>query len=80
MKISMLAAAFGLGLLVSGAAYATEAAAPAAGATPAATTMAKPDKAAAEARSQECSKEADAKGLHGKERKKFREKCKKGDK
>ena len=26
----------------------------------------------------ECSKEADAKGLHGKERKKFREECKKG--
>jgi hypothetical protein len=25
----------------------------------------------------ECSKEADAKGLHGKERKKFREECKK---
>ena len=32
-----------------------------------------------EAKSQECSKEADAKGLHGKERKKFREKCKKGE-
>jgi len=26
----------------------------------------------------ECSKEADAKGLHGKERKKFRSECKKG--
>jgi hypothetical protein len=26
----------------------------------------------------ECSKEADAKGLHGKARKKFREECKKG--
>ena len=37
--------------------------------------MAKPDKAAMEARSQECSKEADAKGLHGKERKKFRSEC-----
>jgi len=30
------------------------------------------------AKSVECSKEADAKGLHGKERKKFREECKKG--
>jgi len=29
------------------------------------------------AASLECSKEADAKGLHGKERKKFREDCKK---
>ena len=77
MKTSILAVAFGLGLFVSGAAYATDPATPAA---PAAGTMAKPDKAAMEARSQECSKEADAKGLHGKERKKFREKCKKGEK
>jgi hypothetical protein len=30
------------------------------------------------AASLECSKEADAKGLHGKERKKFRSECKKG--
>ena len=35
--------------------------------------MAKPRSAA----SVECSKEADAKGLHGKERKKFRSECKK---
>ena len=35
--------------------------------------MAKPRSAA----SIECSKEADAKGLHGKERKKFRSECKK---
>jgi len=35
--------------------------------------MAKPHTAA----SVECSKEADAKGLHGKERKKFRSECKK---
>ena len=80
MKTSILAVTFGLGLLVSGAAYATDAAAPAASPspTPTATAAAKPDKAATEARSQECSKEADAKGLHGKERKKFREECKKG--
>jgi hypothetical protein len=31
------------------------------------------------AKSIECSKQADAKGLHGKERKIFREKCKKGE-
>jgi len=31
------------------------------------------------AKSIECSKQADAKGLHGKERKKFRAKCKKGE-
>jgi hypothetical protein len=30
------------------------------------------------AESLECSKQADAKGLHGKERKKFRSECKKG--
>ena len=30
------------------------------------------------AASLECSKEADAKGLHGKERRKFRSECKKG--
>ncbi len=42
-------------------------------AAPAAKKMAKPHSAA----SIECSKEADAKGLHGKERKKFRAECKK---
>ena len=78
MKLFVLAAALGLGLFASGAAFATDAAAPAATPSPAASAVAKPDKAAMEARSQECSKEADAKGLHGKERKKFREKCKKG--
>ncbi len=37
------------------------------------------DAAAKTAKSKECSKEADAKGLHGKARKEFRAKCKKGD-
>jgi hypothetical protein len=37
------------------------------------------DAAAKSAKSKECSKEADAKGLHGKARKKFREACKKGE-
>jgi hypothetical protein len=77
MKTSIVAAVFGLGLLVSGAAYALDAAATP---SPTPTATVKADPAAKEARSQECSKEADAKGLHGKERKKFREKCKKGDK
>jgi len=42
-------------------------------AAPADKKMAKPHSA----ESLECSKEADAKGLHGKERKKFRAECKK---
>jgi hypothetical protein len=76
MKTSILAAAFGLGLLVCGAAQSAETAVP----TPIATTVAKPDKAAVEARSQECLKEAEVRGLHGKERRKFKEKCKRGEK
>jgi phosphate-selective porin len=47
--------------------------APAAKAAPAEKKAEKPRTAA----SLECSKEADAKGLHGKERKKFRSECKK---
>jgi invasion protein IalB len=43
-------------------------------ATPAASAMTKQHSP----QSIECSKEADAKGLHGKERKKFRKECKKG--
>jgi hypothetical protein len=31
------------------------------------------------AKSKECSEKATAQGLHGKERKEFREKCKKGE-
>jgi hypothetical protein len=38
---------------------------------------AKSEKAPRSAASVECSKQADAKGLHGKERKKFRSECKK---
>lgn len=102
MKTTLFAAVLGLGLLASGAAFATEAAAPAATPSPAGGAMKKDDgammkkddgammkkddgammktdKAAMSAKSQECSKEADAKGLHGKERKHFREKCKKGE-
>jgi invasion protein IalB len=65
-------------LLLAGSAFAQTPApatptAPAATTAPAAkTTASKPHSAA----SLECSKEADAKGLHGKERHKFRSKCK----
>jgi invasion protein IalB len=72
--ISSLATATALAsLLLMGGAFAQTPAAPAAkDAAPMAKT-AKPHTAA----SIECSKEADAKGLHGKERKKFRSECKK---
>jgi len=76
MKISTVISAFAFSaLLMGGAAYAVEAA-PAA--KPAAATTAPMATSTHSAKSVECSKEADAKGLHGKERKKFREECKKG--
>ena len=82
MKISSLAAATALAsLLLMGAAFAqatapaakTDAAPKAGAKAPAEKKEAKPRTAA----SLECSKEADAKGLHGKERKKFMSECKK---
>ena len=66
----LLATAATLALLSGGAAYAQ---APAAD-KPAADAKAKPVRSA---KSLDCSKQADAKGLHGKERKKFRSECKK---
>jgi len=78
-KISSLATAAAVAsLLLTGSASA-QTAAPAKDATktetkaPAEKKAEKPQTAA----SLECSKEADAKGLHGKERKKFRAECKK---
>ena len=65
-----VATSFASMLLMSSAFAQTPAAAPAA--TPAAKAP-----MAHSAASLECSKEADAKGLHGKERKKFRSECKK---
>jgi hypothetical protein len=65
-------------LLLMSSAFA-QATAPAATPAPA-TKMAPAEKKAEKPRtagSLECSKEADAKGLHGKERKKFRSECKK---
>lgn len=84
MKKTILAAA-ALAFLMGAPAFAqTAAPAPAkpAAATPA-PAKAAPAKAAPKARSQEsldCSKQADAKGLHGKERKKFRADCMKAAK
>ena len=69
MKLKTFISALVLGAFVSGAAFALDAAAP---------DAAKPDAAAVKAKSVQCSNEADAKGLHGKARKKFREECKKG--
>ncbi|MBV8927085.1 MAG: phosphate starvation-inducible protein PsiF [Bradyrhizobium sp.] len=63
-------------LLLAGSAYAqtpSPSASPAPAATPAPTTKSGKPRSAA---SMECSKEADAKGLHGRERKKFRSECK----
>ena len=74
---SRLAAVALAALLATGAAFAQTAA-------PAAKTETKTDSAATadkkapkerSAESLECSKQADAKGLHGKERKKFRSEC-----
>ena len=68
-----VATAFASMLLMSSAFAQTAAPAPAA--APAAKMDKKP--VVHSAASVECSKEADAKGLHGKERKKFRSDCKK---
>ncbi len=67
MKIFVLAAALGLGIAASGPVLAA-----------AASTSPKLDKAALQARAQECIREADVRGLKGKERRRFKEKCKNG--
>ena len=69
-----VATAFASMLLMSSAFAQTAAPAPAAAPAAKADTKAPVVHSAA---SLECSKEADAKGLHGKERKKFRAECKK---
>ncbi|MGD1035956.1 MAG: PsiF family protein [Roseiarcus sp.] len=71
MRISTFVSAIALGVLVSGVAYALDAAAPA---DPAAAEAA----AAKKAKSEDCYKQADVKGLHGKERKKFHRECVEG--
>ena len=74
---SRVAVAAVASLLLTGAAFAQTA--PAAKTDTKTDTMAPTDKMAKPrtAESVECSKEADAKGLKGKERKKFRSECKK---
>ncbi len=74
MLAGSLAVAFGQ----SGYAQMTPPAAPAAPAAPKAPATPKP-KAPMSAKSKECSDKATAQGLHGKARKEFREKCKKGE-
>ena len=66
--------------MLTGAAFAQTPApaSPAPAATAPSASAAGAGKHAQSAHSLECSKEADAKGLHGKARKKFREECKKG--
>ncbi len=79
-KISSLATATALAsLLLMGTAFAQTAAPAAKDATKTETKapMEKKEAKPRTAESLECSKEADAKGLHGKERKKFRSECKK---
>ena len=76
-KISSLVTATAIAsLLLTGAAFA-QTTAPAKTAASKAETKAPAEKKQRTAASLECSKEADAKGLHGKERKKFRSECKK---
>ncbi|MGY3585741.1 hypothetical protein ACVIGB_005202 [Bradyrhizobium sp. USDA 4341] len=78
MKISKLATATALAsLLLVGGAFAQTAAPAAKEAAPKADGKMAKEAKPRTAESLECSKEADAKGLHGKERKKFRSECKK---
>jgi phosphate-selective porin len=74
------AAAVAFSLMLAGSAFAQSTATPAPAAPAAKTAPAKMSKTKSErtAASLECSTQADAKGLHGKERKKFRSECKKG--
>ncbi len=75
---SMIAGAIVLAFSTTGYAQ-MQANPPAATATPAAPATPKAKKAPMSAKSKECSKQATAQGLHGKARKEFREKCKKGE-
>ena len=77
---SRLAAAALASLLVTGTAFAQTAAPAAKSDTAATTTDKKAPKKEHSAESIECSKQADAKSLHGKERKKFRSECMKSAK
>ncbi len=76
MKLLTVFFAIALATSLTGGALALDAAKPAPTSSPMAAPMTGGSDAAA--RSAECSKQADAQGLHGKPRKKFREACKKG--
>jgi hypothetical protein len=80
MKTFKKVIAFGFAaVMLTGAAFAQSPAPAAPAPSPSAPAPAAgAGKHAQSAHSLECSKEADAKGLHGKARKKFREECKKG--
>ena len=80
MKISSLATATAVACLLLMGAASAQTAAPAKTETTKTESKAPAEKKAEKPRtaaSLECSKEADAKGLHGKERRKFRSECKK---
>lgn len=78
MKISSLATVTALAsALLIGGAFAQTAAPAAKDAAPKADAKMAKEAKPRTAESLECSKQADAKGLHGKERKKFRSECKK---
>jgi hypothetical protein len=72
MRISIFVSAIAFGVLVSGAAHALDAAAPAA---PSAVDV---DVAARKIKSDVCYKQADLKGLHKDERRKFHRECLEG--
>ena len=74
MKYLIPALCLGLMIGIGSASAQTAAPAPDTKAAPA-----KKEQKPRSAKSLECSKQADAKGLHGKERQKFRNKCKKGE-
>ncbi len=79
IKISSLATATAVASLLLMGAVSAQTTAPAKTEAPKADTKAAPaakTEKVHSAASLECSKEADAKGLHGKERKKFRSECK----
>ena len=77
-KISAFATATAIASLLLMGAASAQTAAPAKTEAPKAAPAAKTEKAPVvhSAASLECTKEADAKGLHGKDRKKFRSECK----
>ncbi len=74
-----LAGGFVVALNAAGFAQPAPAPPPPAAPAPARPKPMKPVDAATKALSKECSAKADAQGLHGKARKEFREKCKRGE-